>query len=106
MSAVFTPPPPARLSRAVTRKFIARVVVGITSPMASVLFSKSCSRGNTRAGMLVGFHDRKSGLLPLSGMVTVVAGPRSRSSQQNVNGSPFGSLPLAVRMKGVFCGMV
>jgi hypothetical protein len=39
-------------------------------------------RGNVRTGLVMGFQERKSGLLPLSGVLTVVAGPRSRSSQQ------------------------
>src|SRR5690349_12427026 len=36
VSAEFTPPPPARLSRAVTRKFIVRFVVGSFSPATLV----------------------------------------------------------------------
>src|SRR6185436_688171 len=71
ISDVFTPPPPARLSRAVTRKFIVRVVVGITSPIASALTSRSSNRGKMRDGLVSGFQERKSGLLPLSGAVTV-----------------------------------
>src|SRR5262245_55152329 len=106
MSDVFTPPPPARLSRAVTRKFMLRVVVGITSPSARVLFNRLLKRGNVRDGLVVGLNERNSGLLPLSGVLKVVDGPRSRSSQQKVSGSPLGSLPLAVRVNGVFCGIV
>src|SRR5262249_27433103 len=82
ISEVFTPPPPARLSRAVTRKFSVRDVVGMTSPIVSVLFNKFCRRGKIRVGLAVGLKERNSGLLPLSGVVTVVAAPRSCSSQQ------------------------
>ena len=42
--------PLARLSRAVTRKLMVRVVVGMTSPSGSVLFNKSSRRGNVRDG--------------------------------------------------------
>src|SRR5881628_3464035 len=54
MSSVATPPPPTRLSRAVTRKFIVRDVVGSASPAVNELFNRSDSLGNVRTGLTVG----------------------------------------------------
>src|SRR5258706_5335588 len=83
MSAVLTPPPPARLSRATTRKAIVRLVVGNISPAVVVLFNMSLNRGNVRDGLDEGLNERNKGLLPLSGVVRAIEGPRSRSSQQS-----------------------
>ena len=105
MSSVVTPPPPTRLSRAVTRKFIVREVVGRASPAVSELFNRSDSLGNVRTGPTVGGKDRKRGLLPLSAAPKFWAGPRSRSSQQYVIGWPFGSVPKAVSANGVRDGI-
>src|SRR5262249_54265388 len=98
MSALFTPPPPARLSRAVTRNCIVRLVDGSSSPAVIVLLSTSESWGNIREELKVGPKERKSGLLPLSGDATEQLGPRSRSSQQYVTASPSMSLPDAVNI--------
>src|SRR5260221_236792 len=106
MSAVLKPPPPARLSRATTRKFIVRLLVGSNSPGVFVWARMSDSCGNVRELPSVGIKDRNIGLLPLSVLVSVFEGPRSLSSQQNVSVSPFGSLPAAVRVKGVPLGIV
>src|SRR5438093_162018 len=105
MSSVVTPPPPTRLSRAVTRKFIVREVVGSSSPGASELFNKSDSLGNVRTGLAVGGKDRNKGLLPLSAALRLWAGAKSCFSQQYVIGLPFGSRPEAVRAKGVRAGI-
>src|SRR5262249_34864804 len=103
--AELTPPPPTRLSRAVTWKFILRVVVGSDSPKVEVLFKISWSLGKVRAGLTVGLKERKIGRLPSSGFGGDCV-PRSYSSHANVSASPFASLPLAVRMKGVPIGML
>src|SRR5439155_1870440 len=66
VAAELTPPPPARLSRAVTRKFIVRVVAGIDSPNVMVPESTSCKRGKVRAGLVVGRNERKIGREPSS----------------------------------------
>ena len=90
--AEFTAPPPARLSRAVTWKFMVRVVVGSDSPNVDVSFRMSDNLGKVRAGVVVGLKERKIGRLPSS----VLGGdcvPRSYSSQAKVNASPFASLP-------------
>src|SRR5262245_58412891 len=80
VEALATPPPPLRLSRAVSRNFIARLVVGSDSPKVVVLLRISESFGNVRDRLLVGANERKIGRLPLS-----VSGgegvPRSNSSQ-------------------------
>src|SRR5258708_127338 len=98
------PPPPARLSRATTRNSIVRFVVGSISPGVDVLFKMSAHFGNVLDALVVGENERKSGLPPLSGAVSVIEGPRSRSSQQYVRGSPSASLPEAVKVKGVPIG--
>src|SRR5688572_2733687 len=54
VAAEFTPPPPLRLSRAVTRKFIVRVVVGRDSPMLAKPDRTSCNCGNEREGLVNG----------------------------------------------------
>src|SRR4051794_27861220 len=82
MSELFTPPPPARLSRAVTRKCNVRLVLGNISPAVEVLFRISESFGNVREAEETGLKERNNGLLPLSGVVRVMAAPRSRCSQQ------------------------
>src|SRR5215213_10066940 len=46
--AKLTPPPPALLSRAVSRNVIVRVVVGSDSPNVVVPFRMSLRRGNVR----------------------------------------------------------
>src|SRR5262249_50266800 len=97
MSALLRPPPPRWLSRAVTRKFIVRFVLGNASPGVTVLLRISFNRGNVLEHLVVGLNERKSGLLPLSAAVNPTHGPRSRSSQHQVNGSPSGSLPVALR---------
>src|SRR5215467_9222083 len=53
-SPLSTPPAPARLSRAVTRKFMVRLVDGNRSPAVVVLFTMSDSWGNVRLGFVVG----------------------------------------------------
>ena len=105
VAAELTPPPPARLSRAVTRKFIVRVVVGIDSPIVVVPDSTSGRRGNIREGLVVGRNERKIGREPssVSGGATV---PRSNSSQPKVSASPSESLPVAVNVNGVPIGIV
>src|SRR5262245_614787 len=95
-SALATPPAPARLSRALTRKFIVRFVEGSRSPAVLVLLRISESCGNVRLGLATGVKERKSGLLPLSREDKEVGGPRSRSSQHHVRASPSGSPPEAV----------
>src|SRR5437879_3024859 len=99
------PPPPARLSRAVTRKFIVRVVTGRDSPKVEPPERMSERRGNVRDGLLVGRNERKIGREPssVSGGATV---PRSNSSQPKVSASPSGSLPVAVNVNGVPIGIV
>src|ERR1041385_3088226 len=82
MSAVAKAPPPGRLSRAVTRKFMVRLVAGSFSPAETVLLSRSNSLGKVRAGLDTGGNERTIGLLPLSGSDRVCVAPRSRSSQQ------------------------
>lgn len=74
-------PPPARLSRTVTRKLRVRVVVGSDSPSDEVLFSMSESFGKVRDGLLTGSKDRKMGRLP-SSVLGGEALPRLYCSQQ------------------------
>src|SRR4051794_7377940 len=83
-----------------------RLVVGSISPGVTVLLIISVHRGNVRAALVVGENEQKSGLLPLSGPFSAMQGPRSRSSQHQVNGSLSGSLPVAVSTKGVPLGIV
>src|SRR4051812_10384934 len=66
----------------------------------------SVKRGNVRDDFVVGLNDRNKGLLPLSAAVNAMHGPRSRSSQHQVNGLLSGSLPLAVSASGVALGIV
>ena len=54
MSSQLTAPPLLRLSRTVTRKFSARLVVGSRSPGDVVLSNRSASRGKVRVGLVVG----------------------------------------------------
>ena len=81
MSSVVTPPPPARLSRAVTRNS-ARDTAGNSSPKSYGVIGMSKSFGNVLELLVEGGKERKSGLLPLSAAERACAGPRSRSSQQ------------------------
>src|ERR1051325_6279260 len=81
--AVLMPPPPARLSRTVTRKLMVRWIVGRTSPMIVGLFNRFESFGNVRDGLVVGLKERRIGLaLPSLSLSGGEAGPRSYSSQQ------------------------
>jgi len=81
MSSEFTPPPAARLSRAVTLNFIVRVVVGSDSPIVEVLLRISESLGNVRVGLLVAVNERNNGRVP-SSFNGGDADPVSISSQQ------------------------
>jgi len=56
--------------------------------------------------LVLGIIARMIGLLPLSGVLSRMAGPRSRSCQSYVIGSPFGSLPIAVSTNGVPVGIL
>jgi len=84
--ASFVPPPPARLSRAVTRKFMVRAVLGSTSAVSQVvgavvlgsaavagatfaLLRIKRRLGNKRVGEGVGAKLRKIGRAPSSTMV-------------------------------------
>src|SRR5262249_13794258 len=80
-SARLTPPPPAWLSRTLTWKLRARLVVGRLSPRLVVLLIRLESLGKVRVGLAVGLNERNRGLAPLSAAASVVAAPRSRSSQ-------------------------
>src|SRR5512132_596621 len=60
----------------------------------------SDSLGNRRVGDTVLLNERRIGDEPLS-VRPSPAGPRSNSSQLKVSGLPLGSLPVAVRKKGV-----
>jgi hypothetical protein len=105
IASELTPPPAARLSRAVTRKFIARVVAGSISPIVVVLFRRSDNFGNVREGLAVALNERNRGRVPSS----VIGGdglPRSSSSQEYVRASPSGSVALAVKVNGVPIGIV
>ena len=82
ISAEAVSPPLAELLRAVTRKFIVRLVVGSISPGVVVWLRMSVNWGKVRAGLVVGLNERNKGLLPLSDVCKVTEGPRSRSSQQ------------------------
>ena len=75
-----TPPPPLRLSSAVRRKVIVRVVVGNDSPIVDVLLNKSDSFGNVRDGLVVARKERKMARVPLS-VFGGAAVPWSNSSQ-------------------------
>src|ERR1017187_6723734 len=79
VSEAATAPPVDALSRAVTRKFSVRLVVGNLSPGVVVWFRMSDHWGNVRDGLVVGLNERNRGLLPLSGALRVIEGPRSRS---------------------------
>src|SRR5690348_16406633 len=94
------------LSRAVTLKFIVRLVAGNVSPGVVVLLRMSLNRGRGLEAFVDGLNERKRGLLPLSRAFNAMDGPRSCSSQHQVNGSPSGSLPVAVRTNGVPFGIV
>src|SRR6185295_15690837 len=101
-----TPPPPVRLSRAVTRKVIVRPVVGRISWFQLVLARILEIFGKYRDGEFVGTNGRNNGPLPGSVPVRVwLPVPRSNSSQPNVKVSPLGSLPVAVSTNGVEQGM-
>ncbi len=110
----WTPPPPARLSRAVTRKVIVRVVAGSTSAgtygegsVAGGTFALArmyFSRGKVREGLEDGSKGRKIGAFPFS--PGAPCGPRSNSSHAYVRASPFGSEPVAVSVNGVDLGIV
>ena len=63
MSSEALPPPPARLSRAVTRNVMLRVMLGSTSPNVDTLFRMSESRGKVRVGEVVPVKERKIDLL-------------------------------------------
>jgi hypothetical protein len=79
MESELTPPPAARPSRAVTRKFNVRVVVGSASPVELVLLSMLDSFGNVLVGLVVAMKERNMGLDPLS-VSGGEAVPRSNSS--------------------------
>jgi len=81
IASELTPPPAARLSRAVTRKFIARVVVGSISPIVDVLFRISESFGKVREGLTTEVSERKSGRVP-SSVIGGDAAPKSLSSHE------------------------
>src|ERR1051325_1652848 len=83
-----------------------RLVIGNISPRVTVLLRTSERRGNVREGLEVGLNERKSGLQPLSEAPKEILGPKSRSSQHQVRGSPSGSLPAADTTKGVPLGIV
>src|SRR5687767_7251104 len=106
-SSLEIPPPPARLSRAVSRNVIVRSVTGRNSPFHTVLERMSVRFGNTRTSpSAVGGTDRKSG--PSPGSVLMLRGPDATSYCSHVNNkpSPSGSLPLPVNSNGVPLGMV
>src|SRR4051812_8070860 len=94
IAPVFTPPPPAWLSRAVTRKVIVRLVTGRDSPNVVVPDKMSDNCGKVRVGLDTGANDRKIGRSPLS-VCGGPGAPKSNSSQQYVRASASGSLPLA-----------
>src|SRR5687768_6432604 len=98
--------PLSRESRARARKRMVRGLEGSRSSGASVPARTSSSRGNMRVASMDGGTERKSGPWPSSGAERARAGPRSRCSQLKKIVSPSGSLPVAVRMKGVPVGMV
>ena len=96
--ASLVPPPPARLSRAVTRKFIVRPVVGNTSAVSQLgvavpgsgavagatfaLLRMKRRLGKMRVGEGVGSKLRKMGRLAVSTMLpSGLAVPRSNCSQ-------------------------
>src|SRR5262249_36925780 len=130
MSSVATPPPPARLSRAVTRQLLVRDAAYMRSarladrlfvpepsmltaaapvPPATVLRNPTrieLSVGRLRVGLVLGLISVNSGLAPLSAVLSCVAAPLSRSCQSYVSGSPSGSEPVAVSANGVPVGMV
>src|SRR5262249_44595857 len=100
ISPLATLPPPMWLSRAVTRKLIVRLLAGNVSPGVVVLLRMSLNRGKVLEELVDGLNERKRGLLPLSEAFSPMEGPRSCSSQHQVNGSLSGSLPVAVSTKG------
>ena len=105
IASEFTPPPAARLSRAVTLKFIVRVVVGNNSPIAEMLFRISESFGNVREGFVTALNERNNGRVP-SSAIGGEGFPTSNCSHEYVSASPSGSLPLAVKVNGVPAGIV
>jgi hypothetical protein len=106
MFAELTPPKPARLSRAVRSSSASAWSSGAARPPPVCWRADSTGGGWSGSGLVMGFHDRMIGPVPVSPCASVVAAPRSRSSQQYVSGSPLGSLPEAVKVNGVFAGIV
>ena len=76
-----TPPPPARLSLAVSRKVIVLAMEGRISPIVVVLLRMSESFGKVRDGLVTGLNDRNIGPVVVE-TFGGPAGPRSNSSQQ------------------------
>ena len=103
-----TPPPPARLSRAVTLKCKVRLTAGKTSNGGVAPKSMSWNRGKVREGLIVGGKERKSGpeVAVAEGVPVTFAGAASNCSQSKVRKSPSGSSPCAVSVNGVLCGIV
>ena len=64
-----------------------------------------CNRGKVRAVLDDGRKERKIGRVP-SSVFGGEALPKSNSSQTQVTASPFGSVTLALSVKGVFAGIV
>ena len=123
MSSVLTPPPPVRLSRTVSRKFMVRATVGITSdqqacaaPMVVVSAGQGPgtlvlpalivdSFGRKRTAEVLGTKDRKSGPADISGLSSARWAPRSRCSQLYVRVSPLASVPAPRSRNGVDAGI-
>ena len=121
VSALFTPPVPAWLSRTEARNLTCRPTVGRNSDQqliapgsaghvpvfAFVVFARMLLiRGNVRLGLEVGSNERKSGPLALFTLSSSWRTPASYCSQVYVRASPSVSLPAAVRLKGVRAGIV
>ena len=105
IASALTPPPAARLSLAVTLKFIARVVIGRVSPIVEVLFRMLDSFGKVLDGLVTAGNERKSGRVP-SSVIGGDAAPVSISSHEYVSESLSGSLAVAVNANGVLLGIV
>lgn len=75
-----TPTPPVRLSRAIRRKDIVRLRVGIDSPRVAVLLRMSEICGNVRLGTVSGTNERKIGRTASTSLLGGEKAPRSYSS--------------------------